>query len=80
MDYVYVRAWGRNMGSHASYIADQVAEARKDRAPDNATHKLANGTWATMDDLADNAHGRRTRENVEGIAAKMRAADEDDAA
>lgn len=71
MDYVYVRAWGKNMGSHASYIADLVAQARKDKAPENATHKNADGTWSTMDDIQDNFVGNRTREEVERIAAKL---------
>ena len=49
MDYPYIRAWGRHMGSNLSYIADQVSEARKDKAPEDATFKSADtGEWHTM--------------------------------
>lgn len=76
MDYVYIRAYGRMMGSSANYVADQVAEARKDKAPANATHKRSgyeqDGQWSTLDDIEDNPTGRRTREQVEQIAEKMR--------
>jgi hypothetical protein len=74
LDYVYVRAWGRAMGSHPSYIADQVAQARKDKAPPNATYKRVgkDGSWATMDDIQNNSTGRNSREHVEKIAAQLR--------
>jgi len=52
MDYPYIRAWGRHMGSNLSYIADQVSEARKDKAPEDATFKSADtGEWHTMRDF-----------------------------
>lgn len=50
-DYPYVRAYGRAMGSFQYWIDMQVAEAREDNAPENATHRNADGTWSTTDDV-----------------------------
>jgi hypothetical protein len=51
-DYPYIRAWGRMMGSMPYYIEDRVAEARKDRAPQDATYKK-DGTWLTVDGITN---------------------------
>jgi hypothetical protein len=37
-DYKYIRAWGRLMHSNPSYIEDQIANARRDKAPDDAVY------------------------------------------
>lgn len=38
-EYKYIRAWGMALGSHPSYIQDQIAEAKHDKAPFDATFK-----------------------------------------
>lgn len=38
VDYVYLRAWGYDMGSHSEYIADQVKLARADNAPQDVIY------------------------------------------
>ncbi|HET7713883.1 MAG TPA: hypothetical protein VFK94_06610 [Patescibacteria group bacterium] len=50
-DYKWIRAWGRLLGSRAYYIIDQVEQARKDHAPENAIYRKDDGTWATTDDI-----------------------------
>jgi len=70
MDYPYIRAWGRHMGSNLSYIADQVSEARKDKAPEDATFKSADtGEWHTMRDFKGSMV---TRDQIESAAAKLK--------
>lgn len=49
-DYPYIRAWGRNLGSHGRYIEEQVALARKMGAPQNATYER-DGVWNTTDHI-----------------------------
>lgn len=48
-DYPYIRAWGRAMHSNGSYIKDEEAKARVDRAPANAIYKR--DRWMTYDDI-----------------------------
>lgn len=47
MDYKYIRAWGAYMGSFDYYVNDQVAQARKDNAPEDAIY-CRDGKWATF--------------------------------
>jgi hypothetical protein len=70
MDYLYIRAWGRMMGSNYSYIADQVSEARKEKAPEDALYKSSEtGRWQTMSSFGGTAD---TRDQVEALVASMR--------
>jgi hypothetical protein len=69
MDYLYIRAWGRMMGSNLSYIADQVSEARKEKAPEDALYKSSEtGRWETMSNFAGTAD---TRRQIEATVASM---------
>ena len=53
MDYLYIRAWEKMMGSYHPHLEIQLDKARKDSAPDNAiycdnyTHR-----WHTVDDIS----------------------------
>ena len=49
LDYLYIRAWGRMMGSFDYYIEHQVAEARADGAPQTAIYKDTDGSWHTYE-------------------------------
>jgi hypothetical protein len=51
-DYPEIRKWGKKMGSFPYYIEQQVRQARKDKAPQNATYK-SDGKWATTDDIKE---------------------------
>lgn len=58
-DYPFIRLWGREMGSYAYYINDQVDLARKENAPENVISRDHDGTWKTTDDiLSDNTRKR----------------------
>ena len=49
--YPYIRAWGQLMGSDPSYILQQIALARAERAPANAVYRTIEGPWATTGDI-----------------------------
>lgn len=67
VDYLYVRAWCRMMGSYDYYVRQQVQQARADGAPERAIYKdvpsaslgMESGTltdapgghWKTLDDV-----------------------------
>lgn len=52
VEYPYIRAWGKMLGSFQSYIDDQVTRAKRVNAPQNAVYIRMNNTWATIDDVA----------------------------
>jgi len=52
-DYPWIRKWDEFMGSCASYIIEQLAQARAENAPRNAIYKRADGSWATTEDVAN---------------------------
>jgi hypothetical protein len=49
-DYIYIRAWGRLLDSQEYFIAAEVLEARRDKAPENAIFK-SSGVWTTLDQV-----------------------------
>jgi hypothetical protein len=49
--YPYIRAWGRMMSSFPYYIEDQVREATRDKAPQDAIYKGQDGKWETYRDV-----------------------------
>lgn len=59
LDYPYIRAWCRYMGSFPYYVRDQLVEARRDKAPERAIYKRIGGPltgeltrWFTVDECA----------------------------
>jgi hypothetical protein len=48
LDYMYIRAWGRMMGSNQYYIDGEIEQARRDRAPQNVVYQT-DGVWRTFD-------------------------------
>lgn len=52
LDYPYIRAWGRMMGSHSYYVDDQVEKARRNKAPQNAVYYNIN-SWQTFDKVTN---------------------------
>ena len=51
-DYPYIIKWGALLGSLPYYVKDQVAQAKKDNAPQNAIYKKhEEETWVTTDDV-----------------------------
>lgn len=52
--YSDIKRWGHIMGSFDYYVEMQIAEARKDDAPDNAIYKSGD-KWITTDDITAGA-------------------------
>ena len=50
MDYIYIRAYHNLKGEFPHYTVSVVEQARRQKAPANATHKIGN-KWFTMDDV-----------------------------
>jgi hypothetical protein len=51
VEYPYIYAWGRLMGSFNYYIERQMNDAKIDKAPSNAIYKNAQG-WVTFDKIS----------------------------
>src|ERR1700748_718748 len=51
IDYPFVRAWSKMMGSYAPYIQRQVEEAREENALPDAVFKGNDGRWHTLNDI-----------------------------
>ena len=51
MDYVYIRAYHNLKGDFPYYTVSVVEQARREKAPANATHKGKGGKWFTLDDV-----------------------------
>lgn len=49
-DYVYIRAWGKMLGSHDYYIQNQVEQAREDKAPQDVIYKR-DKDWVRFKDV-----------------------------
>ncbi len=50
-DYLWIEKWGLHTGSGPSYIRERQQLAAQEKAPLNATHRNADGTWSTTDDI-----------------------------
>jgi hypothetical protein len=50
IDFPYIRAWGRMMGSFGSYIELEVDHARQTNAPYDAIYERG-GKWQTYNDI-----------------------------
>jgi hypothetical protein len=67
VDYIYIRAWGKLMGSESYFIRAQLATAHEDKAPGNAIYKGEDGLWRTIEDIASS----NRRQQVDRLAATI---------
>lgn len=69
IEYPYIQAWGKILGSFPGYIADEIGRARADGAPKNAIYKQSGGEreWVT----ADSIKSPETKKKVEKIVHKI---------
>lgn len=72
MDYKYIRAWGQMLGSFPSYIEGEVERAKRDRAPQTATYRRQDGSWATFEQVVN----KETRNTVATIVKQMQQEDQ----
>jgi len=62
-EYIWVRRWGRLLGSMSYYIEEQVRLARLEKAPPDAIFRRDDHSWATVDEVVP-----LTREALERLA------------
>ncbi len=67
MDYKFIRAWCKMLGSFSYFVKNEVEQARRDNAPQNAVYRNADGRWVTYDEITS----ERTRERVTAIVGMM---------
>lgn len=68
MDYIYLRAWNRMLGSAPHFCTESLDRARKDKAPDDAIYERHDGAWATYDNITWD----ETRRLIDNFAAEIR--------
>ena len=51
MKYLYIRAWGKLLGSFPYYIEGEVAKAEKENAPETAIFRREDGTWEVFEGI-----------------------------
>jgi len=71
MDYIYIRAWGKLMGSENYFIRNEIATAHEDKAPGNAIYKGEDGAWVTIEAITSD----NRRQQVERLAAQIQQQD-----
>lgn len=64
MDYKYIRAWGKMLGSFRGYIEGEIEKARKESAPETAIYRRSDGTWATFEGIECQDTKQRIREII----------------
>lgn len=69
MDYKYIRAWEKLMGSLPYYKEMQLEKARKENAPETAIYRNHEGTWIKFESI--------TAESTKTYVAQLVAAMED---
>lgn len=67
-EYLYIRAFGKILGSFQGYIEMEVDKAQREKAPQNAIFRRQNGSWATFDDI----QYEDVRKRVQAIVDQMK--------
>ncbi len=67
VDYPFLRAWGRMMGSYPYFVDEQVERARKEQAPSDAIYRDMQGRWARYSEI----RSFMTRSALDGILREM---------
>lgn len=67
MDYLYIRAWGKMLGSFPAYIEQEVEKARQSNAPQTAIYQRQDGSRATFGTV----NSGDTRDTVQRIVKQM---------
>lgn len=67
MDYKYIRAWGRMLGSFQTFIEGEVEQARQDNAPQTAVYRDADGVWQTFESVKREDTKAKVQAIVDGM-------------
>lgn len=67
MDYPYIRAWNRLMNATSDVIENEVAAARKEKAPPTSVYKRKDGVWEIFEGIVRG----ETKQQLTELVAKM---------
>lgn len=67
MDYPYIRAWNRLMNATSDVIENEVAAARKEKAPPTSVYKRKDGVWEIFERIVRG----ETKQQLAELVAKM---------
>lgn len=67
MDYPYIRAWNRLMNATSDVIENEVAAARKEKAPPTSVYKRKDGVWEIFEGIVCG----ETKQQLAELVAKM---------
>ena len=67
MDYPYIRAWNRLMNATSDVIENEVAAARKEKAPPTSFYKRKDGVWEIFEGIVRG----ETKQQLAELVAKM---------
>lgn len=67
MDYPYIRAWNRLMKATSDVIENEVAAARKEKAPPTSVYKRKDGVWEIFEGIVRG----ETKQQLAELVAKM---------
>lgn len=67
MDYPYIRAWNRLMNATSDVIENEVAAARKEKAPPTSVYKRKDGVWEIFEGIVRG----KTKQQLAELVAKM---------
>lgn len=67
VDYPYIRAWNRLMNATSDVIENEVAAARKEKAPPTSVYKRKDGVWEIFEGIVRG----ETKQQLAELVAKM---------
>lgn len=67
MDYPYIRAWNKLMSATSDVIENEVAAARKEKAPPTSVYKRKDGVWEIFEGIVRG----ETKQQLAELVAKM---------
>lgn len=67
MDYPYIHAWNKLMNATSDVIGNEVAAARKEKAPPTSVYKRKDGVWEIFEGIVRG----ETKQQLAELVAKM---------
>lgn len=67
MDFPYIRAWNKLMNATSDVIENEVAAARKEKAPPTSVYKRKDGVWEIFEGIVRG----ETKQQLAELVAKM---------
>ena len=65
--YLYIRAWGKQLGSFEYFIKGEQEKAAREKAPRTAIYKAAAGNWVTYGQIVSKETKASIKKKVEAL-------------